>query len=123
MQDAETFWNVFKGDRRDCVPDDVYNKDFWNLADSIQWEAALIVFAWAKETRSKVTSRWTEAWALCRGFNRRFNRKLVWPDDDVEEAFEDLMSILEPLSNMDRFDEEDGLLLGTTGGISLQVMD
>ncbi len=43
VPEAENQWNVIKGSRTDCVPDDVYNKDFWNLTDPIQWEAAMTV--------------------------------------------------------------------------------
>ena len=60
---------------------------------------------------------------MCRGFNRRFNGLLEWPDDDIEEVLEDVLSILEPLSNLDRLDEEERFLAGATGVISLQMMD
>ena len=83
----------------------------------------MMVCAWAKAKRSEVIERWIEAGSLCRGFNRRFNGLVAWPDDDIEAGLEDLLSILEPLSNLDRLDEEDSFLSGDTGGISLQMMD
>ena len=61
--------------------------------------------------------------SLCRGFNRRFNGLLQWPEDDIEEVLEDVLSILEPLSNLDRLDEEERFPAGATGVISLQMMD
>ncbi len=43
VPEAGNQWNAIKGPRSDCVPDDVCNKDFWNLTDPIQWEAELTV--------------------------------------------------------------------------------
>ena len=125
LPEAENQWNVIKGSRTDCVPDDVYNKDFWSpgFAWDSQWEAAMTVCTWAKAKRSEVVERWIEAGSLCRGFNRRFNGLLEWPDDDIEEVLEDVLSILEPLSNLDRLDEEERFLAGATGVFSLQMMD
>ena len=123
VPEAENQWTVIKGSRTESVPDDVYNKDFWNPTDPIQWEAAMTVCTWAKAKRSEVVARWIEAGSLCRGFNRRFNGLLEWPDDDIEEVLEDVLSILEPLSNLARLDEEERFLAGATGVISLQMMD
>ena len=125
LPEAENQWNVIKGSRTDCVPDDVYNKDFWSpdFARGIQWEAAMTVCTWAKAKRSEVVERWREAGSLCRGFNRRFNVTLEWPDDVIELALEDVLDILDPLSNLDRLEEEEQFCAGATGVIALQMMD
>ena len=123
VPEAENQWNVIMGSRKDCVPDDVYNTDFWNASDPSQWEAAMTVCTGAKAKRKEVVERWLEAASLCRGFNRRFDGCLQWPDDVIEEVLEDVLSILEPLSNLDRVEEEQRFRADATDIIWLQEMD
>ena len=123
VPEAENQWNVIKGSRTDCVPDDVYNKDFWNLTDCTQWEAAMTVCTWAKAKRKEVVERWLETGSLVRGFNRRFNGWLVWPSDDIEDVFEDVFDMLDPLSNLDRLHEEEQFLERATDVLWFEMMD
>ena len=123
VPEAENQWNVIMGSCTDCVPDDVYNTDFWDASDPSQWEAAMTVCTWAKAKREEVVERWLEAGSLCRGFNTRFDGCLQWPDDVIEEVLEDVLSILEPLSNLDRLEEEQRFRADATDVIWLQVMD
>ena len=123
LPEAENQWSVIKGSHTDSVPDDVYNKDFWNPADPTRWEAAVTVCTWAKAKRKEVVERWIEAGSLCRGFNKRFNGWLEWPHDDMEEALEDVLDILDPLSNLDRLEEEEQFRAGATDVLSFQMMD
>ena len=123
VPEAENQWNVIMGSRKDCWPYDVYNTDFWNASDPSQWEAAMTVCTWAKANREEVVERWLEAGSLRRGFNRRFDGCLQWPDDVIEEVLEDVLSILEPLSDLDRVEEEQRFRADATDVIWLQEMD
>ena len=123
LPEAENQWDVIKGFRQNCVPYDVYNNDFWNDTNPSQWETAMTVCTWAKAKREQVVERWLDAGGICRRFNNRIDGAVNWPDDDIEEALEDVLSIREPLSNLARLDEEERFLAGATGVVSLQMMD
>ena len=82
----------------------------------------MTVCTWAKAKREEVVESWLEAGSLCRGFNRRFDGCLQWPDDVIEEVLEDVLSILETLSNLDRLEEEQRFRADATDVIWLQVM-
>ena len=123
VPEAENQWNLIKGSRTDCEPYDVYNWDFWNQTSPSEWETAMTVCTWAKDKRNEVVERWRETGSLCRGFNRRFNGLMEWPEDDIEEVLEYVLGILDPLSNLGRLDEDARFRANLTDVIWGEMMD
>ncbi len=114
---------MIKCSRKDCAPGDVYNTNFWNPTGCTQWEAAMAVWTWAKAKRKEVVERWCETGSLLRGFHRRFNGWLVWPNEDIEDVLEDVFDVLDPLSNLHRLHEEERFLACATNVLWFELMD
>ena len=120
LQEAENMWNVIKGSRSDCHPYDVFSSGFWNTTTPSSWDTAMTVCTWAKDKKTQVVEKWLETGSLCRGFNRRFNGRNEWPDDDIEEVLEDVLGIIDPLSMLDNLGDH---TLFTANLLGLSVLE
>lgn len=91
-------WTVMKGDREYAVPRDVEERDFWCTMNPSEWEPAVTTCLWAARKRKELSARWREIAKMVWCFNILFDRKLDWPDEELEETLEDLHYFLDPLS-------------------------